>query len=236
MEVLFVRHGKTDWNHQKKMQGNVDIPLSEEGILHAEKMAEKLKNKKIDIAFCSPLGRTKETMKIINDKREEKIPVILEDALLERDYALYEGRNKQTFSYDMVWDYSNPLNVENFFSFAWPIIYFIFGKLLRAYKNKTVLIVSHGGVSKIFEMLLTKNSLSPEEVADYLPNNSEIITYQNTLENDFLFQKKETEKKETEKEKNSFFQIITPNMVSLSFPNMKLEELIDVNKIAKNQK
>ena len=236
MEVLFVRHGKTEWNHQKKMQGNVDIPLSEEGIIHAEKMAEKLKNKKIDVAFCSPLSRTKETMRIINDKREEKIPVILDDALIERDYALYEGRNKKTFHYDIVWDYSNPLNVENFFSFAWPIIYFIFGKLLRAYKDKTVLIVSHGGVSKIFEMLLTKNSLSPEEVANYLPDNSEVITYQNTLENDFLFNKKDSNRQLDEKDKIHFFEIITPNIVSLFFPKMKLEELIDVNKIAKKPK
>lgn len=29
MEIIFVRHGKTSWNKEKKMQGNVDIPLSE---------------------------------------------------------------------------------------------------------------------------------------------------------------------------------------------------------------
>lgn len=46
MEILFVRHGKTSWNKEKKMQGNVDIPLSEDGIAHAEMMAEKLKDKK----------------------------------------------------------------------------------------------------------------------------------------------------------------------------------------------
>ena len=68
MEILFVRHGKTDW---KRMQGNVDIPLSEEGVIYAEKMADKLKNKKIDIAFCSPLERAKQTFEIIN--RVEKL-------------------------------------------------------------------------------------------------------------------------------------------------------------------
>lgn len=236
MEVLFVRHGKTDWNHQKKMQGNVDIPLSEDGIVHAKKMAEKLKNTKIDVAFCSPLGRAKQTMEMINSVREDKIPVLFDEALTERNYALYEGRNKKTFHYDLVWDYSNPLNVENFFHFAWPIIYFIFGKLLRAYKDKTVLIVSHGGVSKVFEMLLTKNSLSPEEMADYLPDNSEVITYRNLFENDFLFNVKDREKKKEEDKKNHFFQILTPNIVSSFFPKMRLEELMDVTKIAKEPK
>lgn len=236
MEVLFVRHGKTDWNHQKKMQGNVDIPLSDEGIIHAKKMAEKLKDTKIDIAFCSPLGRAKQTMEMINSVRKDKIPVLVEEALTERNYALYEGRNKKTFHYDIVWDYSNPLNVENFFSFAWPIIHFIFGKLMRAYKDKTVLIVSHGGVSKVFEMLLTKESLSPEEMSDYLPNNSEVITYRNSFENDFLFNIKDNGNKQNNKEEKHFFQILTPNIVSLHFPKIKLEELMDVNKIAKKPK
>lgn len=234
MEVLFVRHGKTDWNNQKKMQGSVDIPLSEEGIEHAKIMAEKLQNSKIDVAFCSPLNRAKETMEIINNSHTNKIPVIIEDSLAERNYALYEGRNKELFNYNILWDYSNPLNINNFFEFAWPIIHFVFGKLLRAYKDKTVLIVSHGGVSKIFEMLLSKNSLYPEELATYLPKNSEVITYRNINENDFVFNIKENDISTSDKKQ--FFQIITPNIISLLFPNLKIEDLIDVNKISKSPK
>ena len=231
MEIIFVRHGKTSWNKEKKMQGNVDITLSEEGIIHAEKMADKLENKKIDRAFCSPLVRAKQTLEIINNTREEKIPVLYEEALIERNYALFEGRNKNTFNYDIVWDYSNPLNVESFFEFAWPIINFIFKKLLRAYKDKTVLIVSHGGVAKIFEMLLSKNSLYPEEVATYLPDNSEIITYKNKFENDFLYNVNDNEK--VFNKKDLLFQIITPNIVSQYFSSLNIEDLIDSNKISK---
>lgn len=230
MKLLFVRHGKTAWNKEKKMQGSVDISLSEEGIVHAQKMAEKLQEIKIDVAFCSPLIRTKETMNIINAARKEKIPVIYNDAIAERDYGLYEGRNKKSFNYDLVWDYSNPLNIENFFEFAWPIIRFIFGTLLRAYKDKTVLIVSHGGVSKIFEMLLSNNSLLPEEVASYLPDNSEVLTYENINENDFIFN---TNKYDSKTNKDKLFEILTPNIVSLYLPNIKLYELIDANKISK---
>ncbi len=36
MEILFVRHGRTEWNNKKKMQGNVDIPLSNKGTEHAK--------------------------------------------------------------------------------------------------------------------------------------------------------------------------------------------------------
>ncbi len=234
MKILFVRHGKTEWNNQKKMQGSVDIPLSDDGIEHAKIMAKKLKDTKIDVAFCSPLDRAKQTMDIINNSRENKIPVITEEALTERNYALYEGRNKDLFNYNIVWDYSNPLNIEKFFEFAWPIINFIFGKLLRGYKDKTVLIVSHGGVSKIFEMLLSKNSLYPEELATYLPKNNEIITYQNINENDFVFNTKENNNiRNNEKQ---LFRIITPNMISILFPKLNIEELMDVNKISKSPK
>lgn len=235
MEILFVRHGKTSWNKEKKMQGNVNIPLCEDGLQHAKKMAEKLKNQHIDVAYCSLLTRAKETMEIINNSRQEKIPVIYEEALVERNYALYEGRNKNTFNYDIVWDYSNPLNVESFFNFSWPIIYFIFAKLIRAYKDKTVLIVSHGGVAKIFEMLLSKNSLYPEEVSTYLPNNSEVITYKNINENNFLFNINET-KKENNINKSHFFKIITPNILSLAFPKLNVEDFIDISKISKKPK
>lgn len=103
--------------------------------------------------------------------------------------------------------------------------------MLRAYKDKTVLIVSHGGVSKIFEMLLSKNSLYPEELATYLPKNSEIITYRNINENDFVFNIKENDISTSDKKQ--FFQIITPNIISLLFPSLKIDDLIDVNKISK---
>ncbi len=232
MKILFVRHGKTEWNNQKKIQGSADILLSNEGIEHAEIMANKLKNINIDVAFCSTLNRAKQTMDIINKSRESEIPVIFEKALEERNYYLYEGRNKSLFDYNLVWNYSNPLNIESFFEFAWPIVHFIFGKLLRAYKDKNVLIVSHGGVSKIFEMILSKNSLYPEEVATYLPNNSEIITYKNISDNDFVFNINENNKLE-KRNKDILFNILTPNIVSLYFPNLKIEELIDVNKISK---
>ncbi len=234
MEILFVRHGKTEWNNEKKMQGNVDIPLSNEGIEHAKVMAEKLQNYKIDVAFCSPLNRAVETMEIINNSRENKIPIIIDEALTERDYGLYEGRNKMAFNYDIMWDYSNQLNTEGFFRFAWPIIHFIFGKLLRAYKDKNVLIISHGGVSKIFEMILSKNSLYPDELAKYLPNNSEIITYRNINENDFVFNVNEANK--VENNRRQILEILTPNKISLIFPNLKIEDLIDVNNISKSPK
>ncbi len=113
------------------------------------------------------------------------------------------------------------------------LLIFIFKKLLRAYKDKTVLIVSHGGVSKIFEMILSKKSLYPEDVANYLPDNTEIITYKNKPESCFLFNNIDQDKVLTKK---IFFTILTPNIVSQYFPSLNVDDLIDRNKISDKPK
>ena len=43
MDIYLIRHGETDWNRMKKLQGTTDIPLNAYGIELAEKTAEGLK-------------------------------------------------------------------------------------------------------------------------------------------------------------------------------------------------
>ena len=40
MKIYLVRHGQTDWNYQKKIQGQQDVDINEQGIRQAEKLAE----------------------------------------------------------------------------------------------------------------------------------------------------------------------------------------------------
>ena len=56
---------------------------------------------------------------------------------------------------------------ENFFDFAWPIIHFIFGKLLKAYNDKTVLIVSHYLPKLNIEDLIDINKISKKTKIRY---------------------------------------------------------------------
>ena len=67
MTIILVRHGQTDWNLKKLMQGRTDIPLNETGRVQALEVKEKLKNERIDICFSSPLSRTLTTAKIITN-------------------------------------------------------------------------------------------------------------------------------------------------------------------------
>ena len=71
-----VRHGETDWNKAKKVQGRADIPLNAYGRELAEKTAEGLRGISFDLAYTSPLSRAKETAQIVLQGR--KIPLIEE--------------------------------------------------------------------------------------------------------------------------------------------------------------
>lgn len=65
MLIYIVRHGLTEWNKLKKLQGAADVPLAKEGILLAEKTGEALRNVRFDICFTSPLSRAKQTAEYV---------------------------------------------------------------------------------------------------------------------------------------------------------------------------
>jgi phosphoserine phosphatase len=88
---LLVRHGETDWNRAGKFQGQIDVPLNDNGRNQASLAAEFLKTIEIDFAFTSPMSRPKETAQII---LQDRLSLTLnEDAdLREIGHGLWEGK------------------------------------------------------------------------------------------------------------------------------------------------
>lgn len=89
MILYVVRHGETDWNRAHKLQGQTDIPLNDYGRKLARETAEGMKEKKIDLAYTSPLCRAEETARIILGDRN--VPVIEDDRIQEFSFGSYEG-------------------------------------------------------------------------------------------------------------------------------------------------
>ncbi len=89
--LLFVRHGETEWNRKGQFQGQIDIPLNENGKEQARKAAEFLKDVQIDFAFSSPLLRPKETAEIILENHPN-IELQLDADLQEISHGLWEGK------------------------------------------------------------------------------------------------------------------------------------------------
>ncbi len=84
-----MRHGKTDWNLQRRLQGRTDIPINDEGRKMAEKAALECRDINIDVCYCSPLIRAKETAEIFLKNRN--IPIITDERLVEMCFGIYEG-------------------------------------------------------------------------------------------------------------------------------------------------
>ena len=89
MLIYIVRHGLTEWNKLKKLQGAADVPLAKEGILLAEKTGEALRNVKFDICFTSPLSRAKQTAEYVLGKRD--VPIIPDKRIQEMSFGEFEG-------------------------------------------------------------------------------------------------------------------------------------------------
>lgn len=115
MLIYIVRHGETDWNRQRRLQGQTDIPLNEKGIKLAEITGEALSQIPFDICFTSPLVRAVQTADAIlkqndgylqrakavfqNDPAWERrilltesgLPVIPDRRIMELDFGSWEG-------------------------------------------------------------------------------------------------------------------------------------------------
>lgn len=90
MKLYLVRHGITDWNSRKKIQGQVDIPLNEKGKELARKTAEGLRDTSFELCYSSPLCRAKETARLILKGRNT---MILDDPrIMEMAFGEYEGK------------------------------------------------------------------------------------------------------------------------------------------------
>ncbi|MBW4440426.1 MAG: histidine phosphatase family protein [Plectolyngbya sp. WJT66-NPBG17] len=89
--LLLVRHGETEWNRQGRFQGQIDVPLNDNGRVQAGQAAEFLKSVQIDTAISSSMARPKETAEIIL-KYHSEIELKLRDDLREISHGLWEGK------------------------------------------------------------------------------------------------------------------------------------------------
>jgi len=94
-KIYLQRHLKSQWNLENKFTGWTDVPLSQEGIENAGKVAGDLTGLNIDKVYTSPLIRNKETVSLIlKNLEKENTPVVIDKALDERNYGEIQGLNK----------------------------------------------------------------------------------------------------------------------------------------------
>ncbi len=166
----FIRHGETDWNAARRVQGHVETELNERGHAQAAAIAARLKEIEPDISafaiHASPMRRVRQTLAHI--LRAYGLPedaVIFDERLRERDFGRFEG---------MVWDDLvkagvNPWENPRDYYFWRPEGGESYADVARRLESfledmrSPAIIVSHGGVHRVLRGLML--GLPPEEVA-----------------------------------------------------------------------
>ena len=87
LRLTFVRHGATDWNRDRRFQGQSDIPLNAEGQAQARALARALRRDVFDYAVSSDLLRAMQTAQVISGK----IPVVADRRWREFAFGEWEG-------------------------------------------------------------------------------------------------------------------------------------------------
>jgi broad specificity phosphatase PhoE len=90
--IYLIRHGETDWNHQRRRQGRRDIPLNNAGREQMHACGELLTGLPADLIVTSPLSRAVESAEIIAEHLAiDKESILREEGLIERDFGDVDG-------------------------------------------------------------------------------------------------------------------------------------------------
>lgn len=89
--LLLVRHGETQWNREQRFQGQIDVPLNEQGFVQAQQAGDFLKDVTIDWAIASPLARPRQTAEAIV-AHHPGLTLGYHEGLKEISHGLWEGK------------------------------------------------------------------------------------------------------------------------------------------------
>ena len=164
-----LRHGQTEWNILKKIQGSEDSPLTSQGKKETKEWAETLKSYGWDRIIASDLGRVKTTVSIINQKLN--LPVTFDPSLREQHWGNWEGLTlpsiQENFPEDLArrvamgWQFSAP-GGETRQAVRDRVLATLL-KNAKSWPGKKILVVCHQGVVKSVLYSITKRKFMPGE-------------------------------------------------------------------------
>ncbi|MEO0352557.1 MAG: histidine phosphatase family protein [Cyanobacteria bacterium P01_A01_bin.15] len=181
--LLLVRHGETEWNRESRFQGQIDIPLNDNGRAQASQAGEFLRAIPIDGAVSSSMMRPKETAEIIL-KHHSEVSLAVTDDLWEISHGQWEGKFEHEIEAGFpgmldAWK-SQPETVqmpagENLQD-VWERVAKAWDELVRQYSQqdspKTVLVVAHDAVNK--SILCQVTGLGPEAFWQFKQGNGAV--------------------------------------------------------------
>lgn len=175
--VIIVRHGQSNYNAQKIIQGrNNESILTEKGRQDAVTVGNSLSLVPIDAIYCSPLQRAKTTAEIIQGCFTSPPSLYPTDQLMEIDLPLWEKRGKQEVAETSPTEYrcwkEKPHEFKMILSTSqgeidhFPVLSLyqqaqnFWQEILPKYEGKTILIVAHNGINRC--LIMSAIGISPD--------------------------------------------------------------------------
>jgi uncharacterized phosphatase len=166
-ELVLVRHGETDWNLANRIQGSTDIPLNDTGRAQAAAVADELAAEEWHAIVTSPLGRARETARIIARRLDLGEPQV-DDRLVERAYGEAEGMDSVALAERFPGMEGVP-GIERRSDVTRRVLPAL-ESIAREHPGQRVLIVAHGGVIGSLVRYVTEKALPA--TAMRIPNGS----------------------------------------------------------------
>ena len=178
MIIYLTRHGQTNLNKARLMQGLTDEPLNETGLAQARAMREKIGDVHFDAVYASPLNRAIMTGAIIGGVDPSE--VITDPRIIEADFGVYEKKKyfslgpAMTLYWTLPEIFPAPKSVETTASLRERSSSFL--RELEEKNYGTVLIACHGGIMRALSGYLEdkKNGLAWRPK----PHNCEVRVYE----------------------------------------------------------
>lgn len=154
LKIFLIRHGKTSWNGNWRIQGHSDIELSSEGITEAKLLAANFPVPTIDAIYSSDLNRAKSTAEILAKKFN--LPVKITPEFREINFGDWEGKTLAEM------EKIDPVNCENFFrnpealkiknaesfSHVQQRAMNAIKKITAAHQTGNIVVVAHGAINR----------------------------------------------------------------------------------------
>ena len=177
--ICFARHGETDWNAERRMQGHIDIPLNSHGQVQAQRLAQSLQHAghTFDHLYSSDLQRAADTAKQVSNALE--LSITIDPIFRERHVGVLQGLRLDDAPHQVpdVWQAHLARDIQHDLGGGESIQAFheraqrALATLLAAHAGQTILVVSHGGTLDMMYRIATKQALDQARVA-VVPNTS----------------------------------------------------------------
>ncbi|MBN2259430.1 MAG: histidine phosphatase family protein [Clostridiales bacterium] len=179
MELYLIRHGETDYNKTRRLQGHLDIELNDNGRNQAIAVSDEISTMNIDLIISSPQKRALETAQIIARKTNSEIRI--DENLMERAFGSLEGMafkdilNQHPKFFDMIrMESEMPIEGIETVKAVEERVQSVLERIKEESNIKKILLVSHGGTARVFHKVIN----SDKEYFNIQINNCQIEKFE----------------------------------------------------------